>query len=186
MTYTIKYSTSSKIDIKTSITYINNVLQNPFAGNRLRIEVQATVRNLKEYPYKHPIITDLLLTSYKIRFVQIKNYLLFYTVTEEIKTIYIVRFLYSRRNWQRILKSYVQYDEYLSKNTAYYVHENQEEYGLPTINGWGVVYLPIPIHLFIIILILTADNVLPPFAIIQVPLNGLLDTICKFSFRQPT
>lgn len=42
--------------------------------------------------------------------------------------IYIIRFLYSRSDWKRILKHYVQYDEYLTGFTGGYVHEEQEEY----------------------------------------------------------
>ncbi|MBQ7883292.1 MAG: type II toxin-antitoxin system RelE/ParE family toxin [Phascolarctobacterium sp.] len=129
MIYTIKYSTTSKHDLQKTVDYINNVLQNHFAGNRLRIKIQSTIKNLKTFPHKYPLIDDLMLTPYKIRFFPIKNYLLFYTIIEETKTIYIIRFLYSRRNWQHILQHTVQYDEYLSQNTGGYVHEEQEEYG---------------------------------------------------------
>lgn len=128
MIYTIQYSTSSKNDLRIAVDYINNVLLNHSAGNRLRIKIQSTIKNLKVFPHKHPLIDDLMLTPYKIRFLPIKNYLLFYTIIEETKTIYIVRFLYSRSDWQRILKHYIQYDEYLSQNTGGYVHEEQEDY----------------------------------------------------------
>src|SRR5574344_531360 len=41
------------------------------------------------------------------------------------------------------------------------------------------------IHLGIVFLIFAIDNVLPPFFVLQIPLNRLFDTILKFSFWQP-
>ena len=41
------------------------------------------------------------------------------------------------------------------------------------------------IHLFIIILIFSRNNILPPRLMIQIPTDCLLDAISKFSFRQP-
>ena len=39
-----------------------------------------------------------------IRFTLVKNYIAFYVVSEENHTIYIVRFLYGKRDWINILK----------------------------------------------------------------------------------
>ena len=127
--YTKIYSISSRNDVKQVIGYLKHTLKSPSAANNLYNLVNSTVKKLQTFPYKHPKIDDPLLASYHIRYVTLKSYLLFYTVTEETKTIYIIRFLYSRRNWQHILQRTVQYDEYLSKNITCYVHEEQEEYG---------------------------------------------------------
>ncbi len=127
--YSKIYSISSRNDVKQAIQYLKHTLKNTVAANRLFALVETTAENIKSFPYRYPAIDDLLLAPYKIRYVPLNNYLLFYTVTEETKTIYIVRFLYSRRDWKHILQRTVQYDEYLSKNTTYYVHEEQEEFG---------------------------------------------------------
>ena len=127
--YSKIYSISSRNDVKQVIGYLKHTLKSPSAANNLYNLVNSTVKKLQTFPYKHPKIDDPLLASYHIRYVTLKSYLLFYTVTEETKTIYIIRFLYSRRNWQHILQRTVQYDEYLSKNITCYVHEEQEEYG---------------------------------------------------------
>ena len=128
MTYTIQYSASANKDIDKALDYILLDLKNPLAALHLQKLEQASAENLIYFPHKYPLIDDLMLTPYKIRFLPIKNYLLFYTIIEETKTIYIVRFLYSRSDWQHILKHYIQYDEYLSQNTGGYVHEEQEDY----------------------------------------------------------
>ena len=46
--------------------------------------------------------------------------------------------------------------------------------------------LSIAVHFLVVVLILTADDGLPPLTIIEIPLDGLLDAVLKFSLRQPT
>lgn len=129
MTYSIQYSLIAERDIDRATNYIMHNLKNPLAAHRLQLQEISSVKNLLHFPFKYPLIDDLLLAPYKIRYLPVNNYMLFYTIIEETKTIYIVRFLYSRSDWKRILKHYVQYDEYLTGFTCGYVHEEQEKYG---------------------------------------------------------
>ena len=112
MKYMIHYSASAERDIDKALDYIINSLKNPLSAKLLQQREISLVNNLVHFPYKHPVIDDLLLAPYKIRYVPINNYLLF-----------------SRRDWQRILQNYVQYDEYLSQNTGGYIHEEQDKFG---------------------------------------------------------
>ena len=129
MIYFKEFSKAAVKDIKQTNSYLKNILKNKSAAHNLINETEATVGNLIVFPNSHPIVQDSVLAFYKIRYVQIKNYLMIYTVNEDTKTVYIVRFLYSHSNWKRILKHYVQYDEYLTETTGGYVHEEIEEYG---------------------------------------------------------
>jgi len=129
MIYTIRYSENTQKDINKAVDYIIDILKNPQAAYNLRLEAQTAIESLNIFPCKHPVIKDLFLAFHEIRYIQIKNYLAFYKVIEETKTIYIVRFLYARSNWKRIVHDTVLYDEYICENTGSYVHEEQEEYG---------------------------------------------------------
>jgi len=129
MIYTVKYSEHTNQDINRAVDYLMDILKSPQAAYRLRLEAQSSIANLKTFPCKHPIIQDLFLSFYEIRYIQIKNHLAFYKVIEETKTIYVIRFLYARSDWKRILHKTILYDEYISENTGGYVHEEQEEYG---------------------------------------------------------
>ena len=55
-------------------------------------------------PERYAVVDDEILSREGFRFIQIKNYLLFYVVRKETKTVVIQRFLYSRRDWMNILK----------------------------------------------------------------------------------
>lgn len=129
MIYSKEFSKAAVKDIRQTNSYLKNILKNKSAAHNLINATEATVGDLIVFPNSYPIVKDSVLAFYKIRYVQIKNYLMIYTVNEDTKTVYIVRFLYSRSDWQRILKHYIQYDEYLADSTDGYVHEEQEEYG---------------------------------------------------------
>ena len=49
----------------------------------------------------------------------------------------------------------------------------------------GLYFLAVAVHFLIIILILAGDDGLPPLTVLQIPLDGLFDTVCEFGFRQP-
>ena len=47
---------------------------------------------------------DPVLKAWGIRFTLVKNYIAFYVISENNHTVYIVRFLYGKRDWITILK----------------------------------------------------------------------------------
>ncbi|MCD8145738.1 MAG: type II toxin-antitoxin system RelE/ParE family toxin [Clostridiales bacterium] len=53
---------------------------------------------------RYQLADDPVLASWGIRFVTVNNYLAFYTVSESTQTVYILRFLHSRRDWSTLLK----------------------------------------------------------------------------------
>lgn len=84
--------------------YIDFVLKNPKAADELLNEAETKVNALSLFPYKFPLVDDPLLASWGIRFTQAKNYLIFYTVSDENQQVTVVRFLYQKRNWPAVLK----------------------------------------------------------------------------------
>ena len=128
MMYNIEFSNLANKDFDKTIDYICNTLRNPYAAYQLGTLAESTINSLTLFPYKHQLVQDTFLLLYQIRYIKVKNYLVIYTVSEENKIVYIVRFLYSRSNWKNILINSIQYDEHLSENTGGYVHEEQEEF----------------------------------------------------------
>ena len=129
MIYLKEFSKAAIKDIRKTNLYLKDILKNRDAASRLITATESKVNELIIFPFQHPIVQDPVLKLYKIRFTQIKNYLIFYTVDENSKIVYIVRFLYARSDWKNILKKSIKYDEHLSEITNGYVHEDQEEYG---------------------------------------------------------
>ncbi len=104
MNFDVHITRAAERDINSAADYIEYVLMNPKAADDLMDEAEKAIIGLASFPKKHAIVDDPILKAWGVRFTLIKNYLVFYIVSEEEKRIDIVRFLYGKRNWMSILK----------------------------------------------------------------------------------
>ena len=104
MSYDIHITRAAERDLNSAADYIEFVLLNPQAADDLLDEAESQIGELSSFPEKFAVVDDPVLKSWGIRFTLVKNYMAFYTVSEEEKRIYIVRFLYGKRDWVTILK----------------------------------------------------------------------------------
>ena len=103
MKYSAITAMIARRDILEAARYIAEKLHNSSAAGRLLDELEDAINSLEEMPHRHSLVEDEYLASRGIRFLPIRNYLAFYVVREESKTVVIVRVLYTRRNWLSIL-----------------------------------------------------------------------------------
>ena len=54
-------------------------------------------------PYRYCLVAYNLLKKVGIRKLIVKNYIVFFKVYENKKTVGIVRIMYGRRNWQKMI-----------------------------------------------------------------------------------
>lgn len=104
MSYEIHITKAAERDLENALDYIELVLFNPQAADDLMDEMEKNVANLSQLPKKHALVDDPVLKAWGIRFVTVKKYLIFYTISEQEKRVHIVRFLYGKRNWISMLK----------------------------------------------------------------------------------
>ncbi|MBO4888404.1 MAG: type II toxin-antitoxin system RelE/ParE family toxin [Firmicutes bacterium] len=102
--YTIHYSETAAKDLNETADYIDHVLLNPKATDALLDALDEQLNHLENYPQGHSIVDDPFLLTHGIRFVVVNNYLAFYTIDEEKKIVHIIRFLYEKRDWIKVLK----------------------------------------------------------------------------------
>ena len=74
----------------------------------------ATTTNMAIFPHSFST-TDIEYRGYVIHILPFGNYNLFYTVNDENKIIYILRILYQKQNWQRVLRV----------DNIYHIHGNE-------------------------------------------------------------
>lgn len=130
MIYKIAFAEQALIDLNLTADYIKFKLCNISAANKLIQDFFHEADSLSHFPTRAPLCNDKILRTLEIRFLPIRNYLLFYVVKESIKTVYIIRFLYAKRNWQKILHKQASKGEnlYTSAFTTNYVQESKEKY----------------------------------------------------------
>ena len=102
MTYQLHITQAAERDLLEAADYIEFTLKNPDAADNLLDIAEEKFNGLVANPEIHPIVDDPLLSAWHIRFIVINNYIGFYLIHNN--TIYIVRFLYGKRDWHAILK----------------------------------------------------------------------------------
>gem|GEM_PF-39359 len=114
MKYKIIIAPSAKSDMREIHRYIKNNLQNTTAADRRMSLIQTKINSLKENPCRYALVLDEYLALKGIRSVAAKNHTVFYRVCEKRKpTVFIVRALYSHRDWATILKADI--DDFLDE-----------------------------------------------------------------------
>lgn len=102
MNYQLHITKTAERDLENAADYIEFTLKNPTAADHLLDLAEEQFNSLVSFPEEHPVVDDPVLSAWGIRFVVINNYLGFYTVLGG--TIYILRFVYGKRDWISILK----------------------------------------------------------------------------------
>jgi toxin ParE1/3/4 len=109
-TYDLYITRAAEHDIQEATDYIDYTLLNPSAADTLFEEVDTAAAGLASTPGKYPFADDRVLRSWGVHFILIRKYLLFYIIRNDLNTVYIIRFLHSRRHWISILHEGISFD----------------------------------------------------------------------------
>lgn len=96
--YEVVYLPAARKQLLDAVLYIAAELSAPDAAENLLAAVDEQIGKLCNYPYRHSVYPALYAMKHEIRFFPVKNYLVFYVVKEEQKTVEIWRFLHQRQN----------------------------------------------------------------------------------------
>jgi toxin ParE1/3/4 len=91
-------------EMRETYRYIAGDLQNPIAAARRIALIDEVIQSLKKNPARFALARDNYLASKGYRMIVVKNHLVFFIIREEVKTVSVMRVLYGRRDWLRILK----------------------------------------------------------------------------------
>ena len=111
MKYRVHIIERAQRDLESAADYIEYSLLNPAAADDLLDAAEEALSSLSDMPQRIMLATDEVLAAWGIRFIQVKNYLAFYTVDEEKNIVHVVRFLYMKRDWQTILRQDISVQE---------------------------------------------------------------------------
>lgn len=82
MKYNIHVTQAAERDMANAYDYIDLVLKNPTAADKLLDVAEEKIGALVEFPHKFEVVSDKLLSLWGIRFTIVMNYLAFYTVDD--------------------------------------------------------------------------------------------------------
>ena len=102
--HTIKITRIAEEDLLEIVRYISEKLKSPIAAANLMDLIEQMTKVLEEPPLGCKLISDEYFQQKGIRFLQVKNYMIFFRIHDDRKEISIIRILYTRRDWIYILK----------------------------------------------------------------------------------
>ena len=104
--YSYQFTKSAKNDLEQILHYIKVELNNSTAATSFINKFQKSVTNIQLFPKSCPKVTNKFLPEYIIiRKKLISNYVLYYSVNDTLKSIIILRIVFSHRDIDSILKN---------------------------------------------------------------------------------
>lgn len=103
MNYNLVITQPAEKDLADILQYISKDLFAPKAANDLLDDILKCYDNISSNPLMYALCDNDRLKSKNTEKAVIKNYIMFYRVDEEKQIIYIMRFIYGRRDYINLL-----------------------------------------------------------------------------------
>jgi len=102
--YSLEFSEMAKQDMMHIAEYITNTLQNPSAAQNLSVKMFEATNRLTDFPYINPAHQSQLISEFEYRKLAAQNYIILYRIDENEKKVIIMRAVYARRDYEKILE----------------------------------------------------------------------------------
>lgn len=101
--YNINITRPAERDLVEIQRYIFRELLEPEIAKKTVAIIAESIFALEDMPLRNTLVLDSRLANKGIRKLIVNNYIIFYCVNESIKTVTIIRILYSKRAWINLL-----------------------------------------------------------------------------------
>jgi addiction module RelE/StbE family toxin len=105
----IRYTPEAEDDLAAIKNYITEQLENPIAAVNTVTKITKRVRKLEQFPELGTRLSTITNIDTEYRFLICANYLAFYRIDRN--DVYIIRILYGRRDYTKILFGELPQDE---------------------------------------------------------------------------
>lgn len=103
MAYDLFVTEAAHEDLEEALGYIAGDLANPSAAANLLDQVEGCYEQLKDFPMLYECCHDLRLRNLGYRKVVIGNFVLVYHPLEAEQRVYILRFFYGGRDYEKLI-----------------------------------------------------------------------------------
>lgn len=103
--YSFIFTEKAEKDLDDILHYISEDLSNPSAARVLAQRIFECIDNVRAFPESGLLVENEFLSDKTIRRVLVENYSVYYKSDYNDKMIYVIRLVYSRRDFNEIAKS---------------------------------------------------------------------------------
>ena len=100
----IEYTIKARQDLHSIYDYIAYELMAPDTARGMTERIMREIRSLENMPERNALYKDEPWRSQGLRFLPVKNYLVFYLISSGSDTVFIVRIMYGGRDTSRQLE----------------------------------------------------------------------------------
>ena len=104
MLYSIAILESASKQLAEIYKYIKYNLASPLTANNTIDKIEKEINDLNVFPNRFPLYKGKTKYKNKLRIMFVDNFNVYYSVNEELSTVYIHFIIYSRRNIDDIIK----------------------------------------------------------------------------------
>ena len=104
MSYRILFTATAKEDLRDIAFHIADISKDKNLALKFVNEMQTKCRQLNDFPESGALPNDRVLRSLGYRFLVHKDYLMFYTVDHETKTVFVQAAFNAKRDYTRVLR----------------------------------------------------------------------------------
>ena len=101
--YTLEYTKSFNVDIESIRDYFRAKREKRIGANLIN-SITKKLSDLELMPFSRALVRDELLASFGYRTLNIKNYILLFTIDDENKVVFVERIFHGSQDWSNILK----------------------------------------------------------------------------------
>ena len=104
--YDFELTETAEADIDATYEYIAETLENPDAASDLADELEIQIDKICKRPETGKLVENEFLKRNDVWRFLVKNYIAYYIIDDENEKIVILRFVYSGRNQDKIVKEF--------------------------------------------------------------------------------
>ena len=101
--YEVSFLPIAMQDAVEIVQYIKCELKNTSAAEKFSKDIRKSAKALETFPYKNSAYFPVRKLKHEYRKQLIGNYIMFYWVDEEKRSVTIARIIYARRNYEKFL-----------------------------------------------------------------------------------
>lgn len=112
MSYTIQVTDTARCDLKNIAVRIAEAACDLSIGLNFVDRIEKHFQTLEAYPYTGSFPQDDEIRAHGYRFLIYEDYLVFYTVNEQAKTVYIVAAFNAKEDYTRVMRNFMRRNTY--------------------------------------------------------------------------
>lgn len=102
--YSYRFTDKAKQDLDEILQYIAVDLDNPLAAKRLFEKIFQKIDVATSFPESGTLVDNEFLVDKTVRKMLADQYVIYYKISREAKTVFIIRIVYGKRNLDEILR----------------------------------------------------------------------------------